>query len=107
MSSQNLTKREKIKLLEEFIQGLSSSKELKRGLVVKLTLEGYTYNAIKEILIVSIGFISKWKTAFEFGGIKALELQYKGSTGYLNREEKEEAVEWIINQEAWDISELG
>jgi len=106
MSPQNLTKREKIKLLEEFIQGVSGSKELKRGLAVKLTLEGYTYNAIKEILIVSIGFISKWKTAFEFGGIKALELQYKGSTGYLNREEKEEAVEWIINQEAWDISEL-
>ena len=46
MSPQNLTKREKIKLLEEFIQGVSGSKELKRGLAVKLTLEGYTYNAI-------------------------------------------------------------
>ena len=31
MSPQNLTKREKIKLLEEFIQGVSGSKELKRG----------------------------------------------------------------------------
>ena len=47
MSPQNLTKREKIKLLEEFIQGVSGSKELKRGLAVKLTLEGYTYNANK------------------------------------------------------------
>ena len=35
-----------------------------------------------------------------------MKLQYKGSTGYLNREEKEETVEWIINQEVWDISEL-
>jgi transposase len=93
MSHKDLTKKEKIKLLEEFIQGVSSSKELKRGLAVKLTLEGYTYNTIKEILIVSIGFISKWKTAFECGGIKALKLQYKGSTGYLNREEKEEVAE--------------
>ena len=67
-----------------------------------MALEGYTYNAIKEILVVSIGFISKWKTAFEFGSIKALnikalKLQYKGSSGYLNREEKQETVEWIIN----------
>jgi transposase len=106
MSQENLSRKEKIKLLEEFIQRVSNSKELKRGLAVKLALEGYTYNAIKEILVVSIGFISKWKTAFEFGSIKALKLQHKGSTGYLNREEKEETVEWIINQEAWDISEL-
>ncbi len=46
MSPKDLTKEEKIKLLEEFIQGVSSSKELKRGLAVKLTLQGYTYNAI-------------------------------------------------------------
>ena len=42
MSPKYLTQKEKIKLLEEFIQRVSSSKELKRGLAVKLTLQGYT-----------------------------------------------------------------
>jgi hypothetical protein len=46
MGQENLTRKEKIKLLEEFIQRVSNSKELKRGLAVKLALEGYTYNAI-------------------------------------------------------------
>lgn len=47
MRQENLTKKEKIKLLEEFIQRVSNSKKLKRGLAVKLALEGYTYNAIR------------------------------------------------------------
>jgi len=33
-------------------------------------------------------------------------LKYKGSRPYLNAEEKQELIQWIINQSHWDIWEL-
>ena len=56
---------------------LISERELRRAIAVKLALEGYVYRRIQKILEVSIGFISKWKTAFKIGGLEAIKSGYQ------------------------------
>jgi transposase len=98
--------KEKIKLLKDFLKNRPDGREIQRALAVKLVLEGDRYQAVKEILSVSLGFISKWVNAFNFGGIDALRSGYKGSKSYLTNSERAEVIEWLIEQKAWDVSEL-
>lgn len=95
-----------LQILEEFIKTNPDYRELKRALAVKLALSGYAYRAIQEILGVTPGFIAKWKKEFISAGIEGIILKYKGSIPYLNAEEKQELIQWIINQSPWDIWEL-
>ncbi len=69
-------------------------------------MSGYAYRAIQEIIGVTPGFIAKWKKEFISAGIEGIILKYKGSIPYLNAEEKQELIQWIINQSHWDIWEL-
>ena len=69
-------------------------------------MSGYAYRAIQEIIGVTPGFIAKWKKEFISAGIEGIILKYKGSRPYLNAEEKQELIQWIINQSHWDIWEL-
>jgi transposase len=97
---------QEIKELDEWIKTNQDSRELKRAIAVKLTLQGWTYRAIASILNVSNGFISKWKSQFEQRGINGLKLSYKGAKSYLNQEQKQEVFSWLYQQEYWDLSEL-
>ncbi len=97
---------EKIKFIKEFLKNSSNGRETQRALAVKLVLEGYRYQTVSEILSVSLGFISKWVNAFNFGGINALKSGYKGSKSYLTNKERTEVISWLIEKKAWDISEL-
>ena len=98
--------KEKIELIKEFLENPSNGRETQRALAVKLVLEGYRYQRISEILSVSLGFISQWVNAFNFGGINGLKSGYKGSKSYLTNQEHTEVLEWLIEQKTWDISEL-
>ena len=100
------SKEKEIELLTNFINTNPDPREIKRALAVKLALLGYAYRAIKESLGVSYGFISKWKTNFEAGGIPGIKLAHKGSKGFLTPEQIESVIAWIISQKHWDISEL-
>ena len=51
--------------LTEFIQSNPDSRELKRALAVQMVLQDYTYYQIRDVLKVSIGFISKWRQSYE------------------------------------------
>ena len=48
--------------LEEFIQSTKDSRELKRALVVKMTLAKRPWAVVMEDLGVSQAFISKWRS---------------------------------------------
>ncbi len=78
---------------------------MKRALAVKLALQGYVYRAIKNILNVSQGYVSKWKKRFITQGIPCLRLGYRGAKTKLTTEE-ESTIKWLLCQEYWDISEL-
>lgn len=95
-----------IQSLREFIKRNPDPRELKRALAVKLALEGWAYRAIKESLGVSYGFISKWKSCFQAGGITGIRLAYKGRESFLTKEQTEAVIAWIVSQEHWDVSEL-
>lgn len=106
MNLNHLSKAQQIQMLKKFIKSNPNEKEMRRALAVKLTIEGYKYRQISKILEVSVGFITKWNQAFKCGGLSALKSSYQGGKGYLNQVEIRGVIEWLIEQKAWDISDL-
>jgi putative transposase len=43
---------------------------------------------------------------YKHGGVDALRLGYKGSQGYLQPQEKQTIMDWIAQQESWDVPTL-
>jgi putative transposase len=95
-----------IKDLDKWIKTNPDSRELKRAIAVKLSLQGWTYKAIADILNVSKSFIGKWKTQFEDRGIEGLRLSYQGAKSYLTKAQKQEVINWLQQQEHWTLPEL-
>lgn len=92
--------------LTEFIQSNPDARELKRALAVQMVLQEYTYYAIRDVLRVSVGFISKWKSVFEEKGVAGLRLQHQGSVGYLDVKHRQAVIEWLKQKNYWNLSEL-
>lgn len=92
--------------LTEFIQSNPDSRELKRALAVQMVSQGYTYFQIRDVLQVSVGFVNKWKQAFEEQGVPGLALQYQGSTGYLTPQQRRAVIDWLKQRNYWNLSEL-
>ncbi|MDS3860348.1 IS630 family transposase [Thermosynechococcaceae cyanobacterium BACA0444] len=92
--------------LNQFIDTCLDSREMKRALAVKMTLQGCTHSEIMALLQVSSGFITKWKQAFLLSGVNALKLGYKGKTGYLSDFEKQQVIQWLKQQNHWNLEEL-
>jgi putative transposase len=92
--------------LANFINQTKETKEIKRALAVKMILEGKSYREVKELLKVSHSFISQWKNQALFQGVESLKLQYKGRSGYLKPEEKEQTIQWLREQDYLRLSDL-
>lgn len=92
--------------LSQFIQGNPDPRELKRALAVQMVLQDYRHREIHCVLQVSSGFISKWTQAFKQQGVKGLQLQHKGSTGYLDDGERLAVVQWLKQKNYWNLQEL-
>ena len=92
MMERSIKIEKEIKELDEWIKTNPDSRELKRGLAVKMSLQGWLYTSISSILNVSTSFISKWKNIFNQQGIPGLKLSYKGSQSYLTKKEREEVI---------------
>lgn len=92
--------------LSEFIQSNPDPRELKRGLAVQMVMHKYTYFEIRDVLQVSVGFISKWKQIFEEQGLSGLTLKHQGSMGYLDAQQRQAVIEWLKQKNYWNLSEL-
>jgi len=92
--------------LEEFIKATKDARELKRALVVKLTLRGRPWKAVQQELDVSRSFISKWRSQYKQGGVNNLSVAYHGWDGYLTTEARTEILAWVKAQKVWDIQGL-
>ena len=92
--------------LQEFIASNPDPRELKRALAVRMGEQGYTYFKIRDILQVSVGFISKWRQAFEAEGIEGISLKYKGSKSYLDENQRQAVNSWLSEKQSWNLSEL-
>jgi putative transposase len=92
--------------LENFLASNPDPRELKRAVAVRMLMEGICRETIQTILGVSSPFISKWKINYALQGIEGLRLKHQGSQGQLKPEEREEIIQWLTNQNYWDLSAL-
>ncbi len=92
--------------LSNFIQANPDPRELKRALAVQMVRQQYRHREVQSVLQVSSGFISKWTQTFEQHGVEGLRLQHKGSSGYLDAQQRQAALEWLEQKNYWDLQEL-
>ena len=69
-------------------------------------MQEYTYFEIRDVLQVSVGFISKYKQLFKEQDIAGLTLKHQGSTGYLDTSARLAVIEWLQCKNYWNLSEL-
>lgn len=92
--------------LTEFIQSNPDPRELKRALAVQMARQDYTYYEIRDVLKVSIGFITKWRQHYEQQGVAGLALRHQGSKGYLTPEQRQGVLAWLKQKNYWNLVEL-
>ncbi len=95
-----------IKALRDFIDNNPDPRELKRALAVQMVIQKYSYFEIRDVLQVSVGFISKYKQLFKEQGISGLTLKYQGSTGYLAPSAHKAVIKWLQKKNYWNLAEL-
>ena len=99
-------KHKEIAQLESFIKSNPDTRELKRGLAVKMAIQEYPYKKISQLLGVSSFSIGDWKKRFKANGISGIRVGHKGSRKYLTDEQLLEIVEWLSNRAYWHLDEL-
>ena len=92
--------------LELFIKSVIDSREMKRALSVKMSLEGKTCEEISKILCVKQSFIYYWRNIFKTKGIEGIRIGYKGSIGYLTDDQTHEVIGWLKAKSYWNMDEL-
>lgn len=92
--------------LSDFIRSNRDPRELKRALAVQMVIQDYPYYKIRDVLKVSVGFISKWKQSYDQQGIAGLRLRHKGSSGYLNPQQRQAVLDWLTKKNTWNLGEL-
>ena len=92
--------------LTTLIRSNPDPRELKRAIAVQMWNKGHKHQEIQDSLSVSSGFISKWTQRYEREGVLSLKLAHRGSTGYLDPEQRSKVIQWIQAKDAWHLSEL-
>ena len=91
--------------LDDFINA-PECREARRSLAVKMVLMNFKTKDICELLNVSDAFVSKWKIIYENEGASALELKYKGGTGFLTEIQRQAVLMHLRTQSHFDLKEL-
>lgn len=92
--------------LTEFIESNPDPRELKRALAVQMVNQNYTYYAIRDVLKVSVGFITKWRQRYEQQGVAGLHLRHQGSRGQMTPEQRQAVLVWLKQKHYWNLGEL-
>ena len=92
--------------LTEFIERNPDPRELKRALAVQMVIQNYTYYAIRDVLKVSVGFITKWRQRYEQQGVAGLHLRHQGSRGQMTLEQRQAVLVWLKQKHYWNLGEL-
>lgn len=92
--------------LSAFLAEHRDSREYRRGLAVKLAMQGYTYETISSLLDVTPGFISQAKRSYTANGVEGLTLKYQGSQPLLKPEQRQAVLAWLKQQNEWSLELL-
>jgi putative transposase len=91
---------------EEFIGSNPPGLELKRTLAVQMSQRGQTYRNIRDVLQVSLGFITASRQRYKRAGVEGLRSNYWGTQGYLTGQQKQALFGWLKGQDAWTLEEV-
>lgn len=89
--------------IDEIIDGCL---EIQRALAVKMRLKGYSYAQIADLLNVSQAFVEKWRALYHKEGAACFPVGYKGSTGYLSKEDKTQVIAFIQSKQSCQLETL-
>jgi transposase len=89
--------------LDEIINEAKDAREVKRAVSVKMSAQGFSPAQICHVLNVSLQYVSKWKGVYEAGGGAALRLGYRGSESYLQEEQRQAILQWIVARETVSV----
>lgn len=92
--------------LEQFIKSNPPPLELKRALAVQMSHRGQSYRQIRDLLQVSIGFVSACCQRYKRDGVKGLHSRYWGTQGYLSAQQRQELLSWLQQQDYWTLEEV-
>lgn len=76
------------------------------ALAVQMSQSGYSYPQIRDILQVSVGFITASHQRYKCSGVEGLRSNYWGTQGYLDAEQKQALFRWLDGQNAWTLEEV-
>ena len=92
--------------LEDFIASNPDPRELKRAIAVRMREQGFKHRAIQATLGASSGYISEWEQRYREFGVEGLRLGHKGSSGYLNKAQRQEIIEWLQQEKQRNLEDL-
>lgn len=92
--------------LKQFIQSNPEPRELKRALAVQMSQRGYSYREIRDVIQVSVGFVTACNQRYDAAGIAGLRRNYWGTQGYLDDQQKQELFDWLAQKDSWTIEEV-
>lgn len=71
-----------------------------------MSQRGHTYREIRDVLQVSLGFVTACCQRYQEQGVEGLKLKYWGTQGYLKPNQKEELMAWLAQKDAWLLEEV-
>jgi transposase len=92
--------------LEQFIESNPNPRELKRAFAVQMSQQSYSNRAIRDVLQVSLGFVTACCQRYQEHKVEGLKLNYWGTQGYLKRNQKEALMGWLAQKDAWLLEEV-
>jgi transposase len=92
--------------LAAFLAEPRDSREYRRGVAVKLALQGMPYAQICTALGVTPGFVSQQKQAYLADGVAGLRLKYHGAKPFLDSTAHAAVIAWLKERKQWSLSAL-
>jgi len=92
--------------LQGFIRSERDGRQVKKAFAVKLLYQDYGYDAVVDILDVSLGSLSHWRQAYESQGLVGFKPHHKGRKNYLTPDQRETVLHWLQSKDIWTLHEL-
>ena len=106
MKQDNDSEQNYLNELRNFIDNSLDPREQKRGIAVRMWIEGIPPAKIQIILNVTATYISRYKIRFAEHGVEGLELGYKGAKAYLSTEERIEIIKYLDTKNDFNLRNL-
>jgi putative transposase len=92
--------------LTTFLAESRDAREYRRGMAVKLILQGRPYAEIAGLLDVTQGFLTQMKQRYLANGVAGLRLRHQGGKPFLDPTARAAVIAWLRTNQAWSLLAL-